>query len=65
MQHRGTDAVSSGPHWGEREQTASAPVLLMIGTTLSQNLGILVSESNPTSHVRVDGNGNMSAVLTG
>ena len=42
----------------------SMPVPLMTGTVLSQNLGILASEGNPASHVQVDGNGNMSAVLT-
>ena len=42
----------------------STPVLLMTGTMLSQNPGILAFEGNSTSHVRADGNGNMSAVLT-
>ena len=42
----------------------SAPVLLMIGTALSQKPGILASEGNPASHFWADGNGNMSAVLT-
>ena len=64
MQHLGTNAGSSGPDWGEREQTASGPVPLMNGTALSQNLGILASKGNPDSHVQADGNGNMSTVLT-
>ena len=40
------------------------PVPLMTATALSQNPGILASKGNPASHVRVDDNGNMSAVLT-
>ena len=42
----------------------SAPVPLITGTVLSYNSGILSSEGNPVSHVRADGNENMSAVLT-
>ena len=64
MQYPRTDVGSSDPHWGEKEQTASAPVPLMTGTTLSQNPGILPFEGNPASHVSADGNGNMSTVLT-
>ena len=65
MQHPGTNVGFSGPHWGEREQTQSALVQLMIGITLSQNPRIRAFEGNPVSHVRIDGNEIMSAVLTG
>ena len=41
----------------------SAPVPLMTGTEVSRIPRIPTSEGNPTSHVRVDDNGNMSAVL--
>ena len=51
MQHPETDAGSSGPHWGEKEQIVSAPLPLMTGTTLSQNPEILASEGNPASYV--------------
>ena len=44
MQHPGTNDGSSSPHWREREQIASAPVLLMTGISLSENPGILASE---------------------
>ena len=65
MQHPRTNASSSGPHWGDREQTVSAPIPLMTGTALSQYHGILAFEGNFASHVRADGNGNMLEVLTG
>ena len=42
----------------------STPIPLMTGTALSQNPGILAFKGNPASHVRADGNGNMSSVLT-
>ena len=64
MQHPRTDTGPSGSHWGEKEQSVSLPVPLIIGTTLFQNPGILAPKGNPTSHVRADDNGNMSAVLT-
>ena len=64
MQHPETEASSSSPHWGEKEQTVFAPVLLMAGTMLSQNLGILASKGNPASYVQADGRNNMSFVLT-
>ena len=35
MQHPETDTDPSGPHWGEKEQTASALVPLMTGTAPS------------------------------
>ena len=65
MQHPRTDASSSSPHWGEKEQTMSAPVLLMNGTVLSQNLGILASEGNSALYDHDDGRNNMSYVMTG
>ena len=42
----------------------STHVPLMIGTVLSQNLGILAFEGNPASYVQADGRNNMSSVLT-
>ena len=65
MQYPGTDAGSSGPHWGEKEQTVSIHVLLMIGIKVSYSLGILASVDNPVSCAQADGNGNMSSVLIG
>ena len=35
MQHPKTDTSPSGPHWGEKEQIASALVPLMAGNALS------------------------------
>ena len=51
MQHPETDVGSSSSHWGEKEQIVSAPVLLMTGTALFQNPGILTSEGNPALYV--------------
>ena len=42
----------------------SAPVPLMIGAEVSRILGILTSEGNLFSHVREDGSGSISSVLT-
>ena len=64
MRHPKTNAGSSSPHWGEKEQTVSVHVPLMIRTTLSQNPGILASEGNPVSYVPADGKNNMSSILT-
>ena len=64
MQHLGNDIGPSSPHWGEKEQTMSTPVPLMTGTAVSRISRILASVGNLVSHVRVDGNGNMSSVLT-
>ena len=43
---------------GVEEQTVSSPVLPLIGTALSQNLGIPVSGGNPSLYVRATGNGS-------
>ena len=64
MPHLKTDTGPSGPHWGEKEQTVSAPVLLMTRTKVSCIPGIPASAGNLVSHVRADGNGNMCAILT-
>ena len=64
MQHPETDTGPSSPHWGEKEQTVSTPVPLMIGTALSHNSGILASESNPASYVKDDDSNNISSALT-
>ena len=42
----------------------STYVLLMTGTEVSRIPGIPASASNLASHVRADGNGNMSVILT-
>ena len=60
MQHPKTDVGSSFPYWGEKEQTMSVHVPLMIRTTLSQNPEILASKGNPASYVQADGKNNMS-----
>ena len=65
MQHSETDAGLTGPHWGEKEQIASAPVPLMTGIAPSQYPEILASEGNPTSYVQADGRYNISSVLIG
>ena len=65
MPHSEADTGSSGLYWGKKEHTASVHVPLMIGTVPSQNPEILASEGNLVSYVQVDGNGNMSSVLTG
>ena len=64
MQHLETDTGPSDPYWGEKEQTVSTPIPLMTGTEVSRILGIPTSTGNLISHVRADGNGNMSSVLT-
>ena len=64
MQHPETDTGPSSLYWGEKEQTTSAPVPLMIGTEVSRILEILASVGNLISHVRADGNRNMSSILT-
>ena len=64
MQHPETGIGPSGPHWGEKKHTVSAHVPLMTETEVSRIPGIPASASNLISHVRVDGNGNMSSVLT-
>ena len=61
MQHPRTDTGPSSPYWGEKEQTVSLPVSLMIGTALSHNSGILASLDNPVSCARADGNDSMSS----
>ena len=64
MQHPETSTGPSGPHWGEKEQTMFAHVPLMIGTEVSHIPGIPASMGNLISHVRANGHGNMSTVLT-
>ena len=61
MQHPETDTGIFGPHWGEKEQTMSAHVPLMIGTVMSHNSGIPARVDNPISCAQVDGNGSMSS----
>ena len=41
MQYPGTDTGPSSPYWGEKEQTVSTLVPLMIGTALAYNFEIL------------------------
>ena len=65
MQHLETGTGPSGPHWGEKEQTVFAPVLLITGTASAQNHGIHASVGNPASYVHADGNRNMSSALAG
>ena len=58
MQLLETDTGSSGLYWGVEEYTVFSPVPPLTGTALSQNPGISVSEGNPSSYVRVVGNGS-------
>ena len=52
---------SSGLYRAVEEYTVSSHVLLLTGTALSQNLGIPVSEGNPSSYVRAIGNDSTSS----
>ena len=63
MQHPKTGTSPFGPHWGEKEQTVSAPVPLMTGTEVSHIPRIPASTRNLVSHVQADGNENISLVL--
>ena len=65
MQHPETDTGPSSPHWGEKEQIAFAPILLMTGTAMSHNSEIPTYVDNPVSCVHVDGNGRMSYAPSG
>ena len=65
MKHLETDTGPSGPHWGENEQTGSAPIPLMTGIAPSNYPEILASEGNPASYVQADGKNNISSVLAG
>ena len=65
MQHPEIDTGLSGPHWGEKEQTASMQVPLTTGAVVSHNSGIPSFEGNPASYVQADSSNNMSSVLTG
>ena len=47
MQHSETDIDPFGLHWGEKEQTKSAPVPLMTRNVSSNNSRILASVDNP------------------
>ena len=64
MQYLETDIGPSGLHWGEKEQTVSAPVPLMTRIEVSRIPGIPASAGNLLSHVQADGNGNISSVMT-
>ena len=65
MQHPGTDIGSPSPCWGKEEQTASAYVLLMIGTVMSHNSEIPASLDNLVSCAQADDNGSMSSAQSG
>ena len=60
-----TNNSSSGPYWSKKEQTVSECVSLMTGTVVSHNYRTSTSLGNPLSCAQVNGNGNMSSVLTG
>ena len=64
MQHLETDASPSSPQWGEKEHIVFVHVPLMTGTEVSRIPRIPAFMGNLVSHVRADGNGNMSSVLT-
>ena len=65
MQHLETDTGPFSLHWGEKEQTAFAPVPLMTTTVSSQYLEILAFEGNPASYVQAYGRNNITYVLAG
>ena len=65
MQHPETDTGSPGPYWDKENATVFVHVPLMIGTTVSHNLGIPAFEGNSVSCVHADGNRNMSSALSG
>ena len=58
MQLPETHTGPSGLYRAVEEYTVSSSILLLIGTALSQNLGIPVSRGNPFSYVRATGNGS-------
>ena len=58
MQLPETDTGSFGLYWAVEEYIVSFPILLLIGAVLSRNPRILVSRGNPSSYVRVAGNGS-------
>ena len=64
MQHLETGTDPTSPHWGEKEQTVSAPVPLMTRTEVSHIPGILASTGNLISHVRFYDSNNMSSATS-
>ena len=62
MQLPETKTGSFGLYRAMEEYTVSSPILLLNGTALSQNPGIPVSGDNPSSYVRVVGNGSTPSV---
>ena len=58
MQLLETETSSSGLYRAVEEYTVSSPVLLLPGTTLSQNPGISVFGGNPSSYVQTASNGS-------
>ena len=65
MKHPEIDTSLLGPHLGEKEQTMSAHVPLMIGTVMSHNFGIPAPVDNSISCAQDDGNGSMSSTPSG
>ena len=53
-----TDTGSSAPYQGVEEYIVSSSIPPLTGTALSRNPGIPVSGGNPSSYVRVAGNGS-------
>ena len=58
MQLLETNTGSSGLYWTVEEYTVSSPIPPQTRTALSRNLGNPVSGVNPSSYVRVVGNGS-------
>ena len=58
MQLPETETGSFGLYRAVEEYTVSSSILLLTGTALSQNPGILVSGGNPSSYVWAAGNGS-------
>ena len=64
MPYPETDSRSFYPYWGKKEQTVFECVSLTTGTVVSHNSRTSASMGNHVSCAQVDGNGNMSSVLT-
>ena len=65
MQYLGTNTAFLSPWQGREEQTAFMHVLLMIGTMVSHNSGILASKGNLVSSIQAGSTRNTLSALTG
>ena len=63
--HLWIDVGSFGPYWGVEESTVSTLAPLMIGTTVSHNIGIPVVGGNPIYSVWAGGTANTPSIPIG